>query len=149
MTTGKKGIDLIKKYEGISLKPYLCPANIPTIGYGSTIYPDGTKVSMKDAPITKDRAEEILKFVLTTFERAVNKLVTVPITQNQFDALVSFTYNVGGVHLADSTLLKMLNNGDYAGASEQFGRWAKSAGKTLPGLVARRGSEKELFNTKS
>lgn len=149
MTTGKKGIDLIKKYEGISLKPYLCPANIPTIGYGSTIYPDGTKVSMKDAPITKDRAEEILKFVLTTFERAVNKLVTVPITQNQFDALVSFTYNVGGVHLADSTLLKMLNNGDYAGASEQFGRWAKAGGKTLPGLVARRGSEKELFNTKS
>ena len=149
MTTGKKGIDLIKKYEGISLKPYLCPANIPTIGYGSTIYPDGTKVSMKDAPITKDRAEEILKFVLTTFERAVNKLVTVPITQNQFDALVSFTYNVGGVHLADSTLLKMLNNGDYAGASEQFGRWAKAGGKTLPGLVARRESEKELFNTKS
>ena len=149
MTTGKKGIDLIKKYEGLSLKPYLCPANIPTIGYGSTIYPDGTKVSMKDAPITKDRAEEILKFVLTTFERAVNKLVTVPITQNQFDALVSFTYNVGGVHLADSTLLKMLNNGDYAGASEQFGRWAKAGGKTLPGLVARRESEKELFNTKS
>ena len=149
MTTGKKGIDLIKKYEGISLKPYLCPANIPTIGYGSTIYPDGTKVSMKDAPITKDRAEEILKFVLATFERAVNRLVTVPITQNQFDALVSFTYNVGGVHLADSTLLKMLNNGDYAGASEQFGRWAKAGGKTLPGLVARRESEKELFNTKS
>ena len=104
---------------------------------------------MLDAPITKERAEAILKFVLTTFERSVNKLVTVPINQNQFDALVSFTYNVGGVHLADSTLLKMLNKGDYAGASEQFGRWAKAGGKTLPGLVARRESEKELFNTKA
>ena len=149
MTTSQKGVDLIKRYEGLSLKPYLCPARIPTIGYGSTIYPDGTKVTMRDAPITKERAEEILKFVLTTFERAVNKLVTVPINQNQFDALVSFAYNVGGVHLADSTLLKMLNKGDYAGASEQFGRWVKAGGKTLPGLVARRESEKELFNTKA
>lgn len=147
MKTGQAGIDLIKKFEGLQLKPYLCPAGIPTIGYGSTLYPDGTRVKTTDKPITKDKAEDILRATLGSYERAVNNLVKVPLTQNQFDALVSFTYNVGGVNLADSTLLKLLNKKDYVGAAKEFDRWTKAKGKVLPGLVVRRDDEQKLFLT--
>lgn len=147
MKTGQAGIDLIKKFEGLQLKPYLCPAGIPTIGYGSTLYPDGTRVKTTDKPITKDKAADILRATLGSYERAVNNLVKVPLTQNQFDALVSFTYNVGGVNLADSTLLKLLNKKDYAGAAKEFDKWTKAKGKVLPGLVVRRDDEQKLFLT--
>lgn len=145
MRTSEAGIRLIKKYEGYRGRPYLCPAGKPTIGYGATFYPDGRPVSMTDPAISEAEASRILVDMLGEFEAAVDRLVTVPITQHEFDALVSFAYNVGTEALAGSTLLRKLNAGDKAGAADQFLRWDKSAGKTLAGLTRRRQEERALF----
>lgn len=112
MKTSDNGKKLIKKYEGFSSTPYLCPAKVPTIGYGATYYPNGKAV---------------------------------PLTQNQFDALVSFCYNVGQYNLLSSALIKKLNNKDYKGASNEFLKWNKSGGKVLQGLANRRKDEIEVF----
>ena len=148
MKTSAAGRKLIEQREGVRLTAYLDSKGIWTIGVGHAATSGVEPIPRRGMRITAEQADEIFAKDLERYEAAVS-MVKVPLTQNQFDALVSFTYNVGGVHLADSTLLKMLNKGDYAGASEQFGRWAKAGGKTLPGLVARRESEKELFNTKA
>lgn len=145
MKTGQAGIDLIKRFEGFSGKPYRCPADIPTIGYGSTRYADGREVSMSDPPITEAQAVQLLADTLGRYEKGVTGLVTVPLTQSQFDALVSFAYNLGVGNLGNSTLLKKLNNRDYAGAANEFSRWVRGGGKILPGLVARREAERKLF----
>lgn len=139
MITSQKGIDLIKNFEGCRLKAYKCPAGIWTIGYGHTA---GVK---QGQVITPAQAEEFLKQDLKRFETSVRSLVTVPITQNQFDALVSFTYNLGATALKTSTLLKKLNAGDYNSAAEEFDRWVYANGNKLLGLVKRRAAEKELF----
>lgn len=146
MTPSKKVIGIIKEFEGLSLKPYLCPARIPTIGYGSTYYENGIAVKLTDDPITEERAESLLLFTLTKYSNAVNKLVKVKINQNQFDALVDFAYNAGIGALQNSTLLKKLNAEDYEGASIEFGKWVKGGGRILPGLVRRRAMETKLFN---
>lgn len=143
--TNKAGLDLIKSFEGLYLKPYLCPANIPTIGYGSTYYEDNTKVSLQDPAITEERAVQLLQSHLEEHERYVEKLVKININDNQFSALVSFCYNVGPSSLKKSTLLRLLNDGDIAGAGEQFLRWNKANGKELPGLTRRRQAERSLF----
>ncbi len=146
MLISKNGLNLIKKFEGFSSKPYLCPANVPTIGYGNTFYEDGTKVTLQDNPITEERANELLEFIANkNFGRFVNITVKVPLNQNQFDALVSFAYNLGNGSLQQSTLLKKLNDSDYIGASEEFLKWNKSGGKVLSGLTKRRSAEQELF----
>ena len=146
MQVSQNGLNLIKEFEGLSLIPYLCPANKATIGYGSTYYPNGIKVTMKDISITEQKATEMLEFIANKdFGTNINKVVKVPLTQNQFDALVSFAYNVGNKNLNWSTLLKKLNQGDYEGASNEFGRWNQSNGNILKGLVLRRQKEKELF----
>ena len=139
MNISETGIQLIKKFEGCSLKAYKCPAGIWTIGYGHT---SGVK---EGQTITKKEAEAYLKQDLTTFETFVSNLVTVAINQNQFDALVSFCYNLGPGNLRSSTLLKRINAGDFNGAAEQFDRWVYAGGKKLPGLVKRRAAEKALF----
>lgn len=139
METSKNGLDLIKRYEGCVLTAYKCPAGVWTIGYGHT---RGVKKGMA---ITKLQAYEYLKDDLKTFEDAVNKYVKVPLSQSQFDALVSFSYNVGAGALKSSTLLRKLNKRDYSGASNEFLRWNKSNGKELSGLTARRRAERELF----
>lgn len=141
----KATIELVKRFEGLRLNPYLCPANVPTIGYGTTVYPNGKKVSLKDPPITEEKAEEYLLHDLQEFAKGVAELVTVPLNENQFGALVSFSYNVGTNALKNSTLLRRLNSGDYAGAAEQFLRWVYGGGKVLPGLVKRREAERSLF----
>lgn len=147
MKISNNGLDLIKQFEGLSLTPYLCPANIPTIGYGNTFYEDGTKVTLKDKPITEQRANELFEYIVNkTFSDNINKVVKVPLNQNQFDALVSFAYNIGNGNFNWSTLLKKLNKLDYEGASLEFGRWNQASGKILQGLVLRRQKEKELFN---
>lgn len=147
MKISENGLNLIKQFEGLSLTPYLCPANIPTIGYGNTFYEDGTKVTLKDKPITEQRANELLEYIVNkTFSENINKVVKVPLNQNQFDALVSFAYNIGNGNFNWSTLLKKLNKLDYEGASLEFGRWNQANGKILQGLVLRRQKEKELFN---
>ena len=136
---------LIKKYEGFSSKPYKCPAGIPTIGYGSTFYLNGNKVTMKDSPISEEVALSILITVVEDFSKKVEKLLKVPVNQNQFDALVDFSYNLGIGNFQKSTLLKLINNKDFVGASKQFKKWNKSNGKVLNGLTNRRKGEEELF----
>jgi lysozyme len=140
------GINLIKKFEGLSFKPYLCPAGIPTIGYGNTYYANNEKVKLTDEPITKAEARELLeKLANKDFASFVNKYVKVDLNQNQFDALISFIYNVGHVNFRNSMLLKKLNNCDFEGASKEFKKWIYSNKKVLNGLVTRREFEKELF----
>ena len=140
MKTSENGINLIKNFEGCKLTAYLCPAYVWTIGYGHT----GSDVA-SGMVITKEKAEELLKQDLIVHENNVNRLVKVPITQNQFDALVSFEYNVGYAAFASSTMLKMINKGDFKGASKQFDLWVYANHKVLLGLVRRRNAEKELF----
>lgn len=139
MQISKAGLDLIKNFEGLYLKAYRCPAGIPTIGYGHT-----AGVAMGQT-ITQQQADDYLRRDVRQFERAVARLVTVPLTQGQFDALVSFAFNLGEGALAQSTLLRLLNAGDYAGAAAQFDRWNKAGGRVLPGLVRRRAAERALF----
>lgn len=146
MKTSKKGIELIKRYESLKLEPYLCPAGVPTIGYGNTYYEDGTKVKITDKPITKDRAESLFYITLFGFEIAVNKYVLSDINQNQYDALVSFAYNVGIGNFKASTLLKRVNsNPNDIDIAYQFSRWNKSNKKVLKGLTRRRKEESELY----
>lgn len=140
-------LKIIRDFEGFSAKPYRCPAGVPTIGYGSTRYANGTPVKLTDPPITEAKADEIMRATLNQYEAAVNRYVTVPLNQNQFDALVDFAYNAGAQSLRTSTLLKLLNQGDYAGAAAQFDKWVNGGGKKLPGLVRRRASERKLFET--
>lgn len=141
-----KGLDIIKKYEGFSSKPYLCPAHVPTIGYGSTYYEDGSKVKLTDSPITQERATELLEALLVSFERAVDSYCTDTINQNQFDALVSFAYNCGVGNLKSSTLLRKVNvNPDNPTIKDEFLKWTKGGGKTLSGLVRRRTEEAQLY----
>lgn len=144
--TSQKGIDLIKSFEGFSAKPYLCPAKICTIGYGSTFYPNGKKVTMNDKAITEAEAVELLKNMLISFEKYVDSYCVDSINQNQFDALVSFCYNLGPNNLKKSTLLKKVNaNPNDETIKDEFMKWVKSNGKTLKGLVRRREAESDLY----
>jgi len=148
MKLSQKGIDLIKEFEGFRSYPYLCPAGVPTIGYGATYYPDGTKVSISDDDISNEYAELILKHqVDSIYSEAVNRYVNVTLTQNQFDALVSFTYNVGIGAFQKSTLLKHVNNENHEKAKNEFKKWVRANGKVLKGLKRRRKAEKKLYTT--
>lgn len=140
MKTSKNGLDLIKKYEGCRLTAYKCPSGIWTIGYGHT---NGVKKGQK---ISQKQAEIFLKEDIKKFENGVKKAVFVPLTQNQFDALVSFCYNCGLGAFKTSTLRKKLNAKDYKGASNEFLRWNKANGVILSGLTRRRKAEKALFD---
>jgi lysozyme len=146
-TTSQRGRALIEKHEGLRLLPYLCPAGIPTIGFGNTFYPNGRRVRIEDPPLTRSEANELLAAVLVRFEKSINTLVTKQITQNQFDALVSFVYNVGTEAFRRSTLLRVINSnpGNFAEIERQFLRWDKGGGRVLPGLVARRRDEFNLY----
>lgn len=146
MNASPKCVGLIKEFEGFRAEPYRCPAGIATIGYGSTRYADGKPVTMEDAPITETDAEALVMATLNTeYVAAVNRYVTVPINQNQFDALVDFCYNAGAKNLQTSSLLRYLNGGDFDHAAQEFGKWVHAGDKVLPGLVRRREAEKELF----
>ena len=149
MKVSKQGLDLIKKFEGFRAKPYLCSADRPTIGYGNTFYLDKKPVTLKDPPITEETATQLLELVADSFVQKILKLVSVQLTQNELDALTSFTYNLGEGALGKSTLLKKLNAGDKVGAAQEFLKWTKAAGKELPGLVKRRKEEMELFASKA
>ena len=150
MELSNNGLDFIKNYEGLRLKSYkvLPSERHYTIGYGHF----GADVTF-GMEITKAKADELFKKDVSRFEKAVNRLVKVDINQNQFDALVSFAYNVGEGALATSTLLQKVNKKDFEGASKEFARWNKSGGKVLAGLTNRREKERKLFvtptNTKS
>jgi lysozyme len=141
------GLDEIKLSEGLRLSPYLDAVNVPTIGYGNTFYEDGTRVKITDKPITKERAEQLLLNTLKRFAAQIYPMIKVPVSNNEFSALLSFVYNVGPANFQSSTLLRKLNDGDRVGAAQQFSRWNKAGGKVLPGLVARRFREEKLFTT--
>lgn len=150
MKLNSKGYDLIVKHEGLSLKPYLCPAKIPTIGYGNTYYPNGKRVTLLDEPITKEYALEIFKEIADRFAKAVSKLVVVPLNQNQFNALVSFAYNVGMANFQKSTLLKKVNkNKDDISIELEFNKWVFAKGVKLNGLVKRRKDESNIYFKKN
>ena len=141
MKTSEQGLSLIMQSEGFSACLYICPAGKPTIGYGHVIrageeYP---------AAISTEDAENLLVQDVNNSEQVVGRCVTIPLRQNQFDALVAFTYNIGIGAFENSTLLKLLNAGDTEAASGQFGRWVYGGGQILEGLVTRRESEAALF----
>ena len=147
MKTSDRGIALIKAHEGLRLEAYPDPAHgwkVGTIGYGHTSAAGPPKVE-RGMKITEAGADAILRQDLAKFERYVLDAVKVPLNQNEFDALVSFTFNLGPGNLRSSTLLRKLNAGDRAGAADEFGKWVKAGGKTLPGLVKRREAERALF----
>jgi len=152
MKISERGLKLIKEFEGC-LKPigngrfttYYCPANVLTIGWGHTN--DGGRPFKKGDVWTQAECDQALKDDMTRYEAAVLRRVKVPLTQNQFDALVSFTYNCGEGNLAKSTLLKKVNARDFEGAYRQFAAWNKGGGQVLKGLVRRRSAEALLFRS--
>lgn len=139
MRIDHRGMEFIKQWEGVRLTAYRCTAGVPTIGVGHT-----RGVQMGDR-ISMFQAERYLAEDVRQFEDAVNRLVRVRLTQNQFNALVSFTFNLGETNLANSTLLKRLNAGNYVGAAAQFGLWVRSGGRITQGLINRRAAEKAMF----
>ena len=148
MNLSAQGLSLIKSFEGYHTRlpdggctAYYCPAGVVTIGYGCT---EGIRMGMV---WTHDQAEAALRVEIAKFAAAVTRLVTVPMNQNQYDALVSFAYNCGEGALAHSTILRKFNAGDADGAAQAFGMWVKGGGRVLPGLVTRRAREAALFRT--
>jgi lysozyme len=158
MRVSQKCIQQIKLDEGVKNKPYQCPALLWTVGVGHVIDPNHAKVPFADRKalpipdgwnrvLSADEIDEILRKDLARFEAGVLRLIKVKLTQGQFDALVSFSFNVGLGNLQNSTLRMKLNRGDYEGAAEQFLVWTKAGGRVLPGLVKRRTHEKEMFES--
>lgn len=137
----QSGVDLIKDYEGLHLTPYRCPAGIWTIGYGHT------RTVKNGMTITQEEADQLLASDLQIVATAIHRLVTVPLDENQFAALVSFAFNVGVGNFENSTLLKLLNRGWYDQVPAQLMRWVKSNGEVLGGLSRRRAAEAKLWNT--
>ena len=142
MKISQYGIDLIKHFEGCVLTAYKCPAGVWTIGYGHT------KDVQPGDEWSEDHANHMLEVELEEYENYVSTAVTVPLSQNQFDALVSWVYNLGNGNLTSSTMLKVLNSGDYAGVPAQIKRWNKAGGKVLEGLTRRRQAEADMFEGK-
>jgi len=149
MTPSKKCYDLIKSEEGLKTKAYLCPANVPTIGYGSTAYTNGKPILLGDQ-ITLSQAEDLLQWEVNKKAVSVDRLtVRCGLSQNQFDALVSFAFNVGVGAFERSTLLKkIIANPNDPDIAVQFARWNKGGGKVLNGLVKRRKKESDLYFSK-
>ena len=136
-----RGLELIKEFEGLSFVEYKDVAGYPTIGYGHLMksgesYPDG---------ITEEKAAELLRDDLAEAEEGVTRQITVDLNDNQFAALVSFTFNLGEGNLKSSTLRKKLNSGDYDGAADEFPKWCYAGGKPFKGLLNRRNKERALF----
>jgi lysozyme len=134
------GMALVKEYEGLHLTPYLCPAKIWTIGYGHT------RTVRSNMRLTTEQADQLLNDDLRIAERAITQLVKVPLSDNQFSALVSFVFNVGNANFEQSTLLKLLNRGWYEQVPAQLMRWNRASGEVLGGLARRRAAEARLWN---
>jgi lysozyme len=158
MKVSDKCIEQIKKDEGVRNKPYQCPALLWTVGVGHVIDPNHAKVPLADRKalpipagwdrvLSPDEIDDILRKDLARFEAGVSRLIKVELTQGQFDALVSFSFNVGLGNLQNSTLRMKVNRSDFEGAAEQFLVWTKAGGRVLPGLVKRRSHEKEMFES--
>lgn len=146
MKTSEAGLSLIKKWESFQPRPYLCPANYWTIGYGHLIkdYPENNRFP-PGSVLTEPEAEELLAEDVEIAERAVLRLIKAPLTQGQFDALVSFTFNLGAGKLQASTLRQKVNRREYLSAADEFGKWVWAGGKKMRGLISRRRDEALLF----
>ena len=145
MEINKAGKDLIKRFEGCKLKAYKCPANVWTIGFGNTFYEDGTKVKEGDV-ITQERADELFDIIISDFVRMTDALVKSDVTENNFSALVSFTFNVGTGNLKKSTLLRKVNaNPKDPSIRAEFMKWTRANNVVLKGLVRRREAEAKLY----
>jgi lysozyme len=142
MKISLEGLSLIKRFEGCRLKAYKCSAGVLTIGYGHT-----GGVTETDT-ITQDDANKLLQEDVAKFEEYVDDNVIVELNQGQFDALVAWTFNLGPGNLRESTMLKRLNEADYASVPSEMKRWNKAGGKTLDGLIRRRNAEALLFQSK-
>ena len=140
MKLGEKGTEILKYFEGCKLTAYQDSVGVWTIGYGHT------KGVYDGMTITQDQAEQMLLSELEEYEGYIKDMVTVPLTQNQFDALVVWVYNLGPTNFRNSTLLKELNAGNYNAAGQEITRWNKAGGKVLAGLVKRREAEAQLFS---
>jgi len=156
----KDAIEGIKKDEGVRLRPYRCPALLWTVGVGHVIDPNHIRVKLDerkglaipdgwDRTITMDEVNDILAKDLATFERGVLRLCPEGLTQGRFDALVSFSFNVGLGNLQRSTIRMKHNRGEFEDAAESFMQWTKAGGKELPGLVKRRKHERALYLSNS
>lgn len=144
-STSAAGLALIKRYEGLKLKAYLCPASVVTIGYGSTRYPDGRRVLITDKLTNEAEATQLLLSTLNQYQTVVNKNLP-NINQCQFDALVSLCYNIGGASFAKSTLVRKAKvNVNDPSILDEFMRWNKAGGKVLAGLTTRRAEEAKLY----
>ena len=139
MQISEEGKNLIKKFEGCELEAYKCAAGVWTIGYGHI------KTAVEGMKIDQATANELFDEEMGEYETYVNTAVTVPLSQNQFDALVSWVFNLGNGNLNASTMLKVINSGDHAGVPAQIKRWNKAGGKVLDGLVRRREAEALLY----
>lgn len=141
MNISEEGLALIKKHEGLELTAYKDAVGVLTVGYGHT--GDDVRPGMI---ITPEEADQLLRDDISEVEACIEDKVQVDLTQGQYDALCSFIFNLGCGAFERSTLLRLLNEADYAGAAQQFGRWVNAGGKPLAGLVRRRGEEADLFN---
>jgi len=144
MHVSPSGVDLICNFEGLRLKAYDDGVGVWTIGFGTTKYPNGIRVKKGDT-CTLDQAKAYMQNDLKSFEQTVNNTVKVPLSQNQFDALVSLAYNIGSTAFKNSTLVRQLNEGNYKAAANQFNVWVNAGGKRMQGLVNRRAAERTLF----
>lgn len=147
MKLNQAGIDLMHQFEGLKLEAYLCPANIPTIGWGNTRYESGRKVQLGEK-ISKERADALFLWWVNSFATQVKQLIAkgVTLNENQFSALVSFAYNVGTANLRSSTLLRKVNaNPNDPTIFNEFLRWNKAGGMVLAGLTRRRQAEAKLY----
>jgi lysozyme len=144
MKTSQAGIDLIKRYEGFVSKPYLCPAGVWTVGYGST-----RGVTRDTPPVTKEQAEELLRRDVESAEAAVMRLCPSLKKQNRFDAIVSFTFNLGSAALQRSTLRQKINRNEHLDVPAELLKWVWAGGRRLPGLVARRAAEGVMYGSLS
>lgn len=141
MRTSVTGIDLIKNFEGFSPRPYLCPAGHLTIGYGHVV-----RENERFSLLTKLQADDLLRNDLLRFENSVNRLINISLKQNQFDSLVSFTFNLGAGALQRSTLRQKVNRGEHSLAAAEFLRWVYAGGRALKGLALRRQAESALYS---
>lgn len=137
---------LARRFEGLYLRPYLCPAGVPTIGYGATYYEDGTRVQLTDPPITRERAEALLlHHVRTVYLPAVHIMCPAIDTPERAAALIDFAFNLGTGKLNSSTLRRKVNANDWSGAKVELMKWIRANGRVLRGLLLRRQAEAELM----
>ncbi len=145
MKTSNAGVLLIKSFESFRSKPYLDGGGVPTIGYGSTRLADGSRVTLKTPAITEAEALKILLLYVDRIQAHISSVVKVPLSQGQFDALVSLVYNIGEPEFDDSTMLKLINRLNYHAAALEFPKWNHDNGKVVDGLTRRRLAEQSMF----